>query len=769
MEYWNDSPKYWINSYRKRNYNIMNKNEKKINYAECPHCKENNKKSSDEVKDEKPCLCNHDKNEPVASSGCCLSDKVDKSLNTDSCCSTEPTKNNLNVGSCCSGESVKSNAKAPVGSCCSGNENKNSDEKKRIVNRIIILTISLASLILGFFNWHEIGFMLFYYVNPSWVAVILCGVPILKNAIKALSKKKITAAVLITTAIIASIALEIITLVTNTHSSHAHSYIFAAGEVAFLMKIGGLIEAATVRKTRSGIERLIALIPKDAFVKTESGLVKTALKDINIDDIVVAKAGEMIAVDGVIVNGASTIDQSSVTGEYLPVESKLGDNVYGGTFNQSGVIEIRVTKLLKDMTVAKMAELVEEAEGKAAPISRVADRWSSVIVPSAIFLAIAVGFIAYYAFSLAFNLALVRAVTVLVVFCPCALALATPTAIAAGIGNAARNGVLIKSGQSIEAMSRIDTLCFDKTGTLTTGEIALSDIALKEKVDKADFIRLLAGVESYSDHPIAKAVINYASEIELPVPSDVNTIHGVGIEANVEGKNVKIYNYGYADKQGYQNDMIKTFAEKEMGQGKTVITVIIDDILQGAVSFSDTIRYNAKENIAKITAKGYSVLMLTGDNEKSANYIAAETGIPEVKHSLLPADKQNLIAKYMGEGKKVCMLGDGINDAPSLKTADCGIAMGALGNDIALDTADMAILNSDIGKVYDTLVLSKRVLNTIRRNILIAMSINIIAVVLSAFGILTPVTGAIVHNFTSILVVLSSALLLRRTKNEAKK
>ncbi len=669
----------------------------------------------------------------------------------------QPDANNHDGAACCA---VAHND----GGCCHRAKSPEADGRKGIIRQAVIIAVSLASLVLGYFNWHKIGFMPFYYVSPAWIAVILCGFPIFVNAVKALSRKKITAATLISTAILASIALEIISLVTHEHSDHAHSYIFAAGEVAFLMAVGGIIEEATVRKTRSGIQRLVALIPKEAYVKTASGLVRKPLEAIMIGDIVVAKAGEMIAVDGIIESGASAVDQSSVTGEYLPVDRTVGDVVYGGTFNQTGAIEIKVTKLLKDMTIAKMAELVEEAEGKKAPISRVADRWASFIVPLAVVLSVVVGLLAAYALRTTYNIALIRAVTVLVVFCPCALALATPTAIAAGIGNAARNGVLIKSGQALEALSHANTLCFDKTGTLTTGEISLAEIALEDGEEEREFVKLMAGAEAYSDHPIAKAAVKYAKGIALPVPDEVRSIQGIGIEAAIQGKTVNLYNYGHAIKVAKLSKRLEDFAEEQMQQGKTVIAGIIDGKAVAAVSFSDTLRENAPSIISSIIAKGYDILMLTGDNEASAAHIASKTGISNIRHSLLPSQKQEAIAALQQSGKKVCMLGDGINDAPSLKLADCGIAMGALGNDMALDTADMAILNSDMQKVADTLTLSKRVLSTIKRNIVIAMSINFVAVLLSAFGILNPVTGAVVHNFTSILVVLSSALLLRNKR-----
>lgn len=746
-----------------------NNMDKKTN--ECEHCRlEREKKSLEQHANSKNSCCSDTAAKAIDENKSCCSGHTEHNIKISadfaSCCATDRKREKREEAACCCSEHSDPKSNASSGAACCGNTAPNSGSaKKRTVNKLVILAISLASLILGFFNWHKLNFMPFYYVNPAWIAVILCGVPIFRNAVRALSKKKITAAVLISTAILASIALEVISLTTGSHSNHSHSYVFAAGEVAFLMAVGGIIESATVKKTRSGIQRLIALIPKEAYVKTDNGLVRRALPDINIGDIVVAKAGEMIAVDGVIISGESAVDQSSVTGEYLPVDRAAGDNVYGGTFNRSGALEIKVTKLLKDMTVAKMAELVEEAEGKKAPISRVADRWASVIVPFAVLLAIIVGVIAGFAFRTTLNTALIRAVTVLVVFCPCALALATPTAIAAGIGNAAKNGVLIKSGQSVEALSRADTLCFDKTGTLTTGEIRFSNIETDEGINKEEFVVLMAGIEAYSEHPIAKAVIKYVSGKKLPVPVDVRTIEGVGIEAKIDNRLIGLYKYGYAIEKGHFNRRLADFAENELKQGKTVIAGVIDGKIAAAVSFSDTLRENAAQIIGEIEAKGYDIVMLTGDNKESAHYIADKTGIRKIRHSLLPEDKQREIAKLQAEGKKVCMLGDGVNDAPSLKTSDCGIAMGALGSDIALDTADMAILNSDISKVRDTLALSKKVLKTIKRNIIIAMGINFIAVTISAFGILTPVTGALVHNFTSILVVLSSALLLRQKKS----
>ena len=594
--------------------------------------------------------------------------------------------------------------------------------------------------------------------------MIICGIPIVVGAVKSLARKKITASVLISVAMLSAVILEIVGFFYNIDSSgHSHSYVFVAAEVAFLMAIGGAIEDFTVKKSRAGIERLVGLIPKEAFVKVEDRLEKRPLEEIKIGDIVVIKAGEQISVDGEIVSGKASVDQSSVTGEYALAELKEGDKVFGGTFNKSGVIEVKVTKLLEDMTISKMAKLVEEAEGKKAPISRVADKWASIIVPVAIGLAILVGIIAYFAFNVSVIEAIIRTITVLIVFCPCSLALATPTAIAAGLGNSAKNGVLVKSGASLEVISKCDIICFDKTGTLTKGEIVVSDIAV-DGIEEAELLKLAGSLELMSEHPLATAVVNKAKDIIFEKVDKFETIQGIGIKGLVANKNVQVISYGESAKQNYSNENLKNTANEYLEQGKTVVSVIIDNVERGIITFADTIREDAKEVIDKLNKMGKKTIMLTGDNEKSARFIAEKCGISEVKFGLLPEQKLQEVENVQEQGKKVCMIGDGINDAPSLKLADCSIAMGALGSDIAIETADMAILNSDMNKIVYCVKHSKRTLFTIKRNIILAMTVNFISIILSLFGIFDPMTGAIMHNVTSVAVVLSSALLLINRK-----
>ena len=649
---------------------------------------------------------------------------------------------------------------------------------KESIRDIILLSISLVFLVVGYFNWKEIsestgqGWLIaFYYVNPAWVAVILSGTPLVISAVKGAVKKKLNSPQLISLAMIASIVLEILSLcgIVVETSGHSHSYGFAAGEIAFLMGLGELLEDLTVAKCRSGIERLVALVPKEAFVKVDSGdLVKMRLKDIKIGDIVVVKTGEMVAVDGKVVSGEASIDQSSLTGEYLPVDVTVGDSVFGGTMNKNGVIEVEVTKLEKDMTIAKMAELTIEAEGKKAPISRTADKAVKIILPIVLVTALVVGIVSKFAFDISWVESLVRAVTILVVFCPCALALATPTAVAAGLGNSARHGVLIKSGAALETLAKTDTVCFDKTGTLTEGKILL-DKAVAVDGNDEELLRITASVEKFSEHPLALAVVEKANGMELYEAKDIETLQGVGISARVDGKLVLVESLKKALESGVNTGALQADIDEQLSAGKTVVIVLFDGNLAGMLAFSDTIREGAKDVMRSLESKKFETVMLTGDNEKSANFIASECGVKTVKHSLLPADKLLEIEKLQKEGHKVVMIGDGVNDAPSMKLADCSFAMGAMGSDIAIDSADITILNSDLAKVDDTIKLSKRVMFAIKRNITIAMIVNAVAVVLSFFGVLQPWSGALVHNASSVLVVASSALLLYNFKRKGKK
>ncbi len=686
-----------------------------------------------------------------------------------SCCCHHEHKEHAHT-SCCGG----SDDEEETCTCCGGGHTHKKN-KAWYNNAWLKLPVSLAALIIGFITDHVAmhhDVTLLKYINPSWIAVIWCGVPIFINAIKALRKKRIIAAMLISIAIVASIFLEYYLLLTGSTVpsnlvGHSHSYVFAAGEVAFLMTLGDAIEAWTVRKSRAGVERLVSLVPKKAIVKTDIGLMPVELEKINVGDIVVVRAGETVSVDGVIVSGESNIDKSSMTGESIPVDCKDGDEVFCGTINLTAPIEIRVTKRYEDMTISHMVKMVKEAEKKRAPIARIADKWVTYIVPAALGLAVIVFLVALLILGQDANVSLVRGVTVLVVFCPCALALATPTAIAAAIGRASMDGALIKSGESLERLSKVDTICIDKTGTLTTGEAVVEKV-LSIGLPEKEFLRYMGSCERYSDHPLARAIVGACDQDKLFMPKDVKIHQGIGVEGVCDGRKIFICSYNYAKQNNLNLFRLEEKAEDFVKEGMTAVVGYIDGQPRGVIGLGDSLRSNAKDVILSIEKLGYKIVLITGDNEYTARRTATECRINEYRFQQMPEDKVTCVEELRAQGRSVCMLGDGINDAPALATADVGIAMSNLGSDIAAQTADITVMNNDIATVEKAVKLSKRTMHTIIRNIIVAMSINFIAVILSAAGLLTPALGAIVHNCTSVLVVGSSALILIDKKKKGK-
>lgn len=734
--------------------------------GECCCHKEEKHDCCHEDKELKKDCCRHDEHEH---------EKKDKHEHKHgheehSCCCHHEHEEHAHT-SCCGGHDDEEEEAC---TCCGGGHTR---KKKRVWynNPWLKLPISLAALIIGFITDHiamHHDIMILKYINPSWIAVIWCGVPIFINAIKALRKKRIIAAMLISIAILASIFLEYYLLFTGSTVpsnivGHSHSYVFAAGEVAFLMTLGDVIEAWTVRKSRAGVERLVRLVPKKAIVKTDIGLMPIELEKINVGDIVVVRAGETVSVDGVIVSGESNIDKTSMTGESVPVECKEGDEVFCGTINLTAPIEIRVTKRYEDMTISHMVKMVKEAEKKRAPIARIADRWVTYIVPAALGLAVIVFLVALLFLNQDANTSLVRGVTVLVVFCPCALALATPTAIAAAIGRASMDGALIKSGESLERLSKVDTLCIDKTGTLTTGEAVVEKV-LPIGLSEKDFLNYMGSCERYSDHPLAKAIVRACDEDKLFMPTGVKIHQGIGMEGICDGRKIFICSYNHAKENGLNLFRLEDKAEEFIKEGMTVVVGYIDDQPRGVIGLGDALRGNAKDVVQSIEKLGYQTVLLTGDNEYTARRTATECWINEYRFQQMPEDKVTCVEELRAQGKSVCMVGDGINDAPALATADVGIAMSNLGSDIAVQTADMTVMNNDIATVEKLVKLSKRTMHTIIRNIIVAMSINLIAVILSAAGLLTPALGAVVHNCTSVLVVGSSALILINRKKKVR-
>ncbi len=650
-------------------------------------------------------------------------------------------------------------ASCDTGSCGCGCHTVKEYEKKDLTIKLILIITSLVGCVLSFIDiWGLVGLSQVRFIDFAYISVVLCGYDIFFTAIMGLRKKKITSSLLVVVAMIASIVLEY----TVGHSGHGHSYIFAAGEIAFFMAVGGLIEDWTVGKSRKGIERLIEMSPKTANVKVGSNFEKVAIKDLKLGDVVLVKPNEQLPVDGEIIKGSTSVDQSSVTGEFVPVDVTVGDKVYGATFNKQGVIEVKVTVPPQDMTVNKLIELVKEAEGQKAPISRLADKWASYIVPSSIILALVVGVVSFFAFGLTIPEALIRATTILVVFCPCSLTLATPTAVAAGLGSAAYNGVMIKSGDAIERLAKVNAVAFDKTGTITTGTLRVEKVITFDKTKEKELLTMVGSVEKYSEHPIGKAVYEYSASIINNIPDPVNTrsLVGVGISGKVDGKLVKAVSYKEAQKL-YPNDQNIVSLTEHLDKGYSIVVVICGFKAVGAICLFDTIKQETKEIISLLKDKKYSTIMLTGDNSNSAKYTTSLVGIDKYIAELMPEDKLDAVINLKKEGHNVCMVGDGVNDAPALAGADVSLAMGALGSDVAIETADVAIMNSDIRNVYNTLHLANNTMSTIKRNIAISMSINLVSIILSFLGILDPTTGVLVHNFSSIFVVVSSAFILK--------
>lgn len=627
--------------------------------------------------------------------------------------------------------------------------------------KIVSLSISLVALVLAFlWNDHIIGdnHTLMYF-NPAWIVIVICGIPLFSSAIENLMQKKIKSSLLISISLVACVGLEILGwtgVVSNTHA-HSENYLFAGGEVAFLMMIGELLEDVTVKRSRSGIEKLVNLAPKMANIFMNGKFVSMPVSFVQVNDIVLVKPHEQITVDGKIVKGETSVNQSAITGESMPLDRKVNDVVYAGTWNDSGAIEICVLKPSDQTTVARMVELIKEAETKRAPIASIADKWAGYIVPFAIVLSILVFFVSMFGLKIDWSQALVRGVTVLVVFCPCSLALATPTAIAAGIGNASYRGILVKSGQALESLAKVDTVVFDKTGTLTTSQIQVKEISTN--IDEKLFLEYLGSAEKSSEHPLAKAIIDYATKkVALPEASLTKSLVGVGVQAVVNGKNVVVAKYDY-----FAKDNLEEFAKDVSlweSKGYTIVGLSVDEKVCGVVGLFDTVKANAFEAIDDLNMMKIDSVMLTGDNFSSAKAVFDTLNMSSFKYSLLPEDKVSAIEEIKGQNHHVCMVGDGVNDAPSLASADCSIAMGAMGSDIALEVADVALMTDSIEKIPGLLKLSKKTLFAIKRNIIFSMSVNLIAVILSFFGLLTPVLGALVHNCSSVFVVFSSSLLL---------
>ena len=608
----------------------------------------------------------------------------------------------------------------------------------------------------------EAAHLVLFPFDPAWVTIIICGIPLLYLALWRVVHNpgisKISSALLICIAMFAAIAI---------------GDLFAAGEVVFIMAIGALLEEATTDRAKKGLKKLLSLAPAQGRRIREGEEELIPVQDIRKGDILRILPGETVPADGCIVSGETAVDQAIITGESLPVDKKAGDEVFCGTINCFGSIDISAVGVGEDSSLQKLVRMMQEAENRQAPVQRIADRYASWLVPVALLIAIA----AYIGTG-----NIITAVTILVVFCPCALVLATPTAVMAAIGQAAKQGVIIKSGEALENMGKTGTIAFDKTGTLTYGRLEVSDILpFDSAISENALLSLAASAEQRSEHPLGKAIVASARARGLSISESAafRMTAGKGVAAQVDGRRLLCGNENFLEENGIPLESAAQAADKTTGissvcgelaqlrgQGKALVFAADDRKCLGVIALSDVIRPEAEKMVSRLTKMGVRTVLLTGDNKRTAEYFAGQAGISEVRASLLPAQKVENIEEMRRERRKVCMIGDGVNDAPALKAADVGVAMGAMGSDIAVDAADVALMTDDIAKIPYLKWLSNETIRTIKRSIAMSMCINFAAIVLSLMEVLTPTTGALVHNAGSCFVVLFAALLYDRKYKE---
>lgn len=586
---------------------------------------------------------------------------------------------------------------------------------------IIIILISTISLVAEF---------ILSINHLSWISIMLCGIPIFKECLEGLiTEFDIKADLLVSIAIIASVII---------------GEIFAAGEIATIMAIGGFLEEYTVSKTQGKIKELINMTPQLATrIKNETEE-KIAIEDVNVGDILKVLPGESIPTDGIIINGETSIDQSTLTGESLPVDKTTHDEVYSGTINLYGSFTMETTKIGEDSSIQKLIKLVESSKPENAKIVKTADKWATLIVV----IAFTVSILTYL-----FTFEITRSVTILVVFCPCALVLATPTAIMAAIGNLTKYGILVKDGESIEELACVDELIFDKTGTLTNGTPKVVKVISE---NPHEMMHLLASLESKSEHPLAKAIVKHYNKNDLEEVMEFKMHIGKGITGMINKRKITAGN-----KRLLKSEKIPIKFDDENKNGEIEIFVAKEKEVMGKIILADTVRESSKQTISSLKKLRIKTTLLTGDNEKTAKSIANQVNIRNIKYNCLPEDKTKYIECEQKKKHRIAMIGDGINDAPSLRKSNVGIAMGKIGSDISLEAAKIVLIKDNIEHIPHLIEISRKTIKTITISIAFALSLNIIAMALAVLGILNPIEGALIHNIGSVIVIIYSSLLIK--------
>lgn len=571
------------------------------------------------------------------------------------------------------------------------------------------------------------------------LATLFGGFQRLVAGFKDIYSRRITVNVFVTVALVATVAV---------------GEFRAAAIIVFIMAVAGALESYTLDKTRRSIRNLLDLTPRTATVRQGDSEITIPVSNVRSGDVVVVRPGERIPVDGTIVTGASSVNQAPITGESMPVEKFRGSDVFSGTLNETGRLDIRTTKTGEDTTLAGIVQLVEEAQETKAPIQNVADRFTVWFLPTVLGLA-AIGFFTSGDIKVA--------VSILLVACPCAFAIATPTAVTAGISNLARRAVLVKGGMFLELAGKLDELLVDKTGTFTLGRPKVVEVVSLDGMAKDDVLRLAAMAEKYSEHPLAKAVLRLSRErgIEVPDPDKFQAEIGMGVSAVCEGKEVLVGKEELLRKRSVSisEEVVRAMTD-QTEQGRTVILVANSLQPVGLISIADEIRPQTRQAITSLKSLGLRITMLTGDNEKVARSVADEIGVDGYRAGLLPEQKQEFVKDLQNNGRLVGMIGDGINDAPALALADVGIAMGTAGTDVAIETADVTLMNDDLSRVVDFMWMSRKVFRRIKLNIFFSIIYNVVGLTLGSLGMLTPVLAVIFQEAGCVTVVMSSTLLL---------
>jgi Cu+-exporting ATPase len=551
-------------------------------------------------------------------------------------------------------------------------------------------------------------------------------------------------------------------LVLTIMEAEAALYYEAAAIIITLIVLGKLLEARAKGQTSEAIKKLMGLQAKTARVIRDGQEADIPIEDVVVGDVIFVRAGEKIPVDGEVIEGSSSIDESMLTGESMPVTKNVGNTVIGATVNKHGSFKFKATKVGKDTALAQIIKLVEDAQGSKAPIQKLADQISGIFVP--IVIGIALLTFALTWFLVGFTAALISAVAVLVIACPCALGLATPTAVMVGTGKGAESGVLIKGAEHLESAHRLTTVVLDKTGTITKGEPEVTDIVTMGDYSENDLLQMAAAAEKGSEHPLGEAIINGAKKkgLELEDASQFKAIPGHGIEVEIEDNKILIGNKKLMKDRNISIDSVIQRMEELEGQGKTAMLMAVDNKLAGIIAVADTVKESSAEAIKHLKDMGIEVIMITGDNRRTAEAIAQQVGLDRVLAEVLPEDKSAEVEKLKKAGKIVAMVGDGINDAPALATAHIGIAIGT-GTDVAIEAADVTLMRGDLMGIVDTIRLSKATMRKIRQNLFWAFAYNVILIPVAAFGLLNPVLAGGAMAFSSVSVV-TNTLFLRRWK-----